>query len=237
MEDRELITGYFFEPNHIDHTHFLFHDSIGIGRMTGCSLNFLLIMEQLTLSIIEKSKVKVIASSAYGFRVELVEHVGKDDFAQLFELSEELVEVFGPQARLTRSNIHKYFNEKTLPFIARVNGQIVGYIIGVPLEYFKNESWCHVDVNLGKENTLYTYAFVVKEKFRRKGGYAKTLKKIYVNWAKKRGFLYISGHVKQGISSHFSKDTQIVKTFNNWYGLSTPFEYYRRPLKPAAGRK
>ncbi len=189
-------------------------------------------MEQLTLSILEKSKVKVIASSAYGFSVELVEHVGKDDFAQLFEVSEELVAVFGKQARLTRTNINKYFNDNTLPFIARVNGQIIGYIIGVPLEHFKNESWSHFDVNLGKKNTLYTYAFVIKSKYRKKGGYAKTLKKIYINWAKKKGFAYISGHVRQGIAAGFSKDTEIVKTFNSWYGLSTPFEYYRRPLKP-----
>ena len=189
-------------------------------------------MEQLTLGIIEKSKVKVIASSAYGFSVELVEHVGKDDHAQLFGVSEEMVAIFGPQARLTRKNIHKFFNENTLPFIARYKGIIIGYIIGVPLEYFKNESWSHVDVNLGKVNTIYTYAFVVRSKFRKKGGYAKTIKKIYINWAKKRGYKYITGHVKQGIASQFTKDTEIVKIFNSWYGLSTPFEYYRRPLKP-----
>ena len=188
-------------------------------------------MEQLSLGIIEKSRVTVIASSAYGFSIELVEHVGKDDHAQLFEVSEEMVALFGSQSRLTKTNLHKFFNGNTLPFIARVKGKIIGYIIGVPLEYFKTESWSHVDVNFGKENTLYTYSFVVKEKYRNKGGYAKTLKKIYINWAKKRGYKYITGHVKQGIASQFSKDTEIVKVFNNWYGLSYPFEYYRRPLK------
>ena len=36
-------------------------------------------MKQLSLNIGEKSEVKVIASSAYQFRVELVKKVGKDD--------------------------------------------------------------------------------------------------------------------------------------------------------------
>ena len=188
-------------------------------------------MEQLTLGIIEKSKVRVIASSAYNFRIELVEKIGKDDVPQLVEVSEELANIFGKQSRLSKSNIKKYFNENTLPFIARVKGTIIGYIIGVPLEHFKNESWTHFDVNLGRNNTIYTYAFVVKEKYRKKGGYAKTLKRIYINWSRKRGYSYVTGHVEKGIAKKFSQNTDIVKTFPEWYGLKTPFEYYRRPLK------
>jgi len=187
-------------------------------------------MEQLTLGIVEKSQVKVIASSAFNFRIELVEKVGKDDVPDLIEVSEEMAKIFGKQALLTKSNIKKYFNDETLPFIARKSGKIIGYIIGVPLENFRNESWCHFDVNLGKSNTLYTYAFVVSEKYRKKGGYAKTLKRIYINWAKKRGYVYITGHTQQGIAANFSPETEIVKVFLDWYGLSTPFEYYRRPL-------
>ncbi len=193
-------------------------------------------MEQLTLGLIEKSIVKVLATSAFNFRVELIEKVGKDDVAQLIELSEELAGIYGSQARLTRSNIKKYFNESTFPFVAREKGQIIGYIIGVPLEHFKNESWAHLDVNLGKGNTLYTYFFVVREKYRKKGGYAKTLKRIYINWIRKQGYTYVTGHVRQGIAEHFSEDTEIVKVFMDWYGLKTPFEYYRRPLKPLKSR-
>ena len=189
-------------------------------------------MEQLSLGLIEKSKVKVLATSAYNFRVELVEKVGKDDFAQLIEVSEDMARIYGKQALLSKSNITKYFNDSTYPFLAREKGQIIGYIIGVPLEYFKNESWAHFDVNLGKNNTIYTYAFVVREKFRKKGGYAKTLKRIYINWIRKMGFQYVTGHVRKGISRQFSTDTEIVKVFLEWYGLNIPFEYYRRPLHP-----
>ena len=194
-------------------------------------------MEQLSLGLIEKSIVKVLATSAFNFRVELIEKVGKDDVAQLIELSEELASIYGSQARLTRSNIKKYLNEHTFPFVAREKGQIIGYIIGVPIEHFKNESWAHYDVNLGKGNTLYTYFFVVREKFRKKGGYAKTLKRIYINWIRKQGYTYVTGHVRQGIANKFSPDTEIVKVFMDWYGLKTPFEYYRRPLKPLKTRQ
>ena len=83
---------------------------------------------------------------------------------------------------------------------------------------------------MGKNNTIYTYSFVVKEQYQGRGGYAKTLKRIYLNWAVKRNYKYITGHVKQGIAKRFSNDTQIVKTFPEWYGQKTPFEYYRRPL-------
>jgi len=188
-------------------------------------------MEQLSLNIGEESQVKVIASSAYQFRVELVKKVGKDDLQGLMDVSQFLANKFGKQALLTKTNIHKYFNKDTLPFIARFKGEIIGYIIGVPLEHFKQDSWSHFDVNLEKYNTLYTYAFVVKEKFRRKGGYSKTLKRIYINWAKKQGYNFVTGHVQQGIAKGFTKSTEIVKIFPIWYGVKTPFEYYRRPLK------
>ena len=63
-----------------------------------------------------------------------------------------------------------------------------------------------------------------------KGGYGKTLKRIYINWAKKQKYTYVTGHVEQGISKRFPARTEIVKIFPEWYGLKTPFEYYRRPL-------
>ena len=39
------------------------------------------------------------------------------------------------------------------------------------------------DHNMNKKNTLYTYSFVVKEEYQKRGGYSKTLKRIYLNWA------------------------------------------------------
>ena len=187
-------------------------------------------MEQLLLKMDDTSVVKVIAASAYNFRIELVKKVGKDDIPSLVEISRCLSDRFGHQALLTKTNIPKYFNSDTLPFIARFKGEIIGFIIGVPLEYFKQESWAHFDINLGKQNTIYTYAFVVNSKHRGKGGYGKTLKRIYINWAKKQKYTYVTGHVEQGISNRFPRGTEIVKVFPDWYGLKTPFEYYRRPL-------
>ena len=52
-------------------------------------------MEQLSLNIGEKSEVKVIASSAYQFRVELVKKVGKNklEYIKSEEMDSELVNV------------------------------------------------------------------------------------------------------------------------------------------------
>ena len=58
-------------------------------------LNYTTIMEQLSFNIGEKSEVKVIASSAYQFRVELVKKVGKDDIKGLIEVSKYLADKFG----------------------------------------------------------------------------------------------------------------------------------------------
>ena len=187
-------------------------------------------MEQLTLNIINKSKTKIIASSAYNFKIELIETLGKDDLPDILSISKELSEIYGNHILIDLKNINKYFNNKTLPFIARNNDKIIGFIIGVPLEYFKNENWSKYDINLGKNNTIYTYAFIINKKYRKSGGYAKTLKKIYINWAKKRNYKFVSGHVAQGISKDFGKNTEIIKIFSNWYGTKISFEYYRRSL-------
>lgn len=176
------------------------------------------------------SKCKVIAESTNNFRIELVAHLGNNDKEEIIKLSEELEMTFGADAIITDSNINKYFNNKTYPFLARLDDKIIGFIVGVPLEVFSEEAWSHYDINLGKKNTIYTYVFLIKKFYRKKAGYSKTLKMIYLNWCKKNSYTYITGHVKLGISKKFSSDSDIVKIFSKWYGSNSPFEYYRRKL-------
>ena len=187
-------------------------------------------MSEIPIHNIKKTEKQILASSNNNFQIELIKEIGQEDCLDLIKISKYLVRQFGNQALLTNRNIAKYFNTNTLPFVARYNGNIIGYIIGVPIENFKEEAWAQYDYNMGKNNTLYTYSFVVKKEYQKRGGYSKTLKKIYLNWAKKKNYKYITGHVKQGISRQFSSDTQIIKIFPNWYGQKSHFEYYRRPL-------
>ena len=187
-------------------------------------------MGQLILNIIEESEVQIIASSAFNFRIELINKLGKNDLNYIFEISKDLAEIFDNNFLLNKNNINKYFNENTLPFVARFKGEIIGYIIGVPIEAFESESWARYDNNLGKNNTLYTYAYIMNKKYRKIGGYSKTLKKIYINWAKKKHYKYVTGHVKQGLAKKFGSKTETVKIFNSWYKSNSAFEYYRREL-------
>ena len=188
--------------------------------------------EQLTLEIAEKTRSRIIASSSLNFQIELMEHVGEEDIPQMILISEHLVEEFTDDVRLTKTSIRKYFNyPHTLPFVARQSGEIIGYIIGVPLEYFSNDPSFQCDKNLGEKNTLYTYAFVVFQKYKG-SGFAKTLKRVFLSWAKKKGFKYVSGHVREGVSQRFTGSVQILQRFDNWHGTSKRFEYYRRPLVP-----
>lgn len=187
-------------------------------------------MKQLSLNIVNKSNSKIVASSSYNYKIELIKSIGSDDIENILNISKDLSEIYGNRLIISENNILKYFNSDTLPFIARYKNKIIGYIIGVPLEYFSQESWSHFDTNIDKNNTIYTYAFFMKKKYRKKGGFSKTLKMIYLNWAKKKGFKYVSGHVSEGVSKKFSKNTEIIKIFPNWYGLNKPYEYYRRML-------
>ena len=119
-----------------------------------------------------------------------------------------------------------------MPFLARYNSKIIGYIIGVPLEHFKLESWSRYDTNLDKKNTLYTYAFIIEKKYRKIGGYGKTLKMIYLNWSKKKGYKYVSGHVKQGAAKSFGENIEIVKRAK----VRQAKLYYLRELRGKAAR-
>jgi len=174
------------------------------------------------------SKTKIIASTNV-FQIEKVEKVGKADYPQLIEISLHLAKEYGRQAVLTKSTIEKYFNtDKSLPFIARYKDEIIGYIIGIPLEELRQESWAVNDENFGKYNTLYTYAFVIMEKYK-SNGYARMLKRVYLSWAQKKSNIkYITGHVITGTSNTADKNMTIISRIDNWQGTKKSFEYYRR---------
>ena len=177
-----------------------------------------------------RSVTKVIASGGT-FQIELVEYAGANDNERLIEVSESLAEEYGPAALLTENTIQIYFNRKgTLPFIARNQGTIVGYMIGVPLEMLSREPWARLDENFNKGNTIYTYAFVVENNS--KGtGCAKILKRVFLNQTKKQeNILFVTGHVKEGISSRFKGNIDIIDRIDNWQGTGKIFEYYRRNL-------
>jgi|TARA_B110000881_G_scaffold219586_1_gene241910 hypothetical protein len=174
----------------------------------------------------------VIASSG-SFDIELIKKLGTDDYKSLMDISESLAAAYGKKYILTKNTINRYFNRSgSLPIIARFQNKIIGYIIGMPLELLSQEPWARLDKNYGKFNTLYTYAFVIENNFKKKG-YAKILKKVYISWAKKKdGILYNTGHVKSGISEKFKGQVKIIEKVNNWQGTGEVFEYYRRDLDP-----
>tara|TARA_Y100001970_G_C13791708_1_gene630599 strand:+ start:143 stop:691 length:549 start_codon:yes stop_codon:yes gene_type:complete len=177
-----------------------------------------------------ESNFNIIAESSNGLKIKFLKELGERDKEDIIILSSQLEPEFGSGAILTHSNIDKYFNKNTFPFIAEINNKIIGFIVGVPLENFSEESWSHYDTNLGKKNTIYTYIYLVKDFYRKQGGYSKTLKMIYLNWCRKNNYTYVTGHVKVGIAKKFQDETKIVKIFPKWYNSDSPFEYYRRKL-------
>jgi len=189
-------------------------------------------MEELKFQSQSQSKSDIIASSG-PFQIERIIKVGEDDFEHLILISESLVLEYGPRAKLTPKTIEVYFNRPgSLPFIARYQKEIIGYIIGVPLEILSTEPWARLDINFEKQNTLYTYAFVIMDQYKG-NGYAKMLKRVYLNWTKKQnGILYITGHVREGVSSRFNGEIEIIERIKNWQGTGKTFEYYRRMVDP-----
>ena len=187
-------------------------------------------MEEHFSPIKEESSTQIIAKSNQNITVELIDELGNRDLISILEISDSLSSFFGNKPILNENNYLKYFNKDTFPFTLRYKDSIISFIIGAPTEFFQDESWVHYDTNIGKNNTLYTYAFLMKKKFHGKGGYSKTLKQIYINWARKQGYKYVTGHVKQGVAKKFKGNTEIIKIFNSWYGQEQPFEYYRRSI-------
>ncbi len=182
---------------------------------------------ELTLS---STKSKILASSDTGISVELVEFLGELEYKNIIKISDVLTESYGQNARFTRNTIKKYFNyPKTLPYVIRFQGEIQGFVVGVPLEYFEKESWVQCDENLTMNNTIYTYAFLVKKE-RRDFGISKMLKRIYQNSLKRRGYKYVTGHVREGVTNQFIKKSKIIKKIANWNNTGYVFEYYRTEL-------
>tara|TARA_B100000214_G_scaffold97663_1_gene67975 strand:+ start:94 stop:684 length:591 start_codon:yes stop_codon:yes gene_type:complete len=184
-------------------------------------------------SEINQSSITTSIASSGTFKIELIKKIGNSDKKDLIEISKSLAAEYGSRSLLTEKTIDIYFNrEGTLPLIARSQKNIIGYIIGLPLESLSKEPWARLDENYEKYNTIYTYAFVIKDEYKGKG-YAKMLKKVYLNWAKKRdGINFITGHVRLGITSRFKGEIKIINQVENWQGTGKIFEYYRRSLDP-----
>ena len=179
-----------------------------------------------------ESRTQVIASSG-PFQIEFIEYVGSDDYNTFIKISESLVDEYGAVAKLSPKTIQTYFNKDgCLPFIARHQGDIIGYMIGVPIEVLHKEPWARLDINFGKNNTIYTYAFVIQKQYQG-NGYAKMLKRVFLNWVKKQQhILFVTGHVRQGIASRFIGQIRIIDSIDNWQGTGKTFEYYRRIIDP-----
>ena len=79
------------------------------------------------------SKLEIIAESSNNLRIELIKEIGLVDSIQIINLSKELHSLYGENALINNNNIKKYFNRNTYPFIARLNNEIIGFIIGVHL--------------------------------------------------------------------------------------------------------
>jgi len=160
----------------------------------------------------EKQSITSVIASGGPFQVELIKFIGEEEYKSLINISKSLIEEYGKASKLTETTINTYFNKVgSLPFIARHQGQIIGYIIGVPLEILSMEPWARLDANFGENNTIYTYAFVIENKYK-KNGYAKMLKKVFLNWIKKKkDILYITGHVESQLYDLFKEDIVLLE--------------------------
>lgn len=176
-----------------------------------------------------RSEVRLVAATL-NFQIKLIEVLSAKDAERIIDISRGLIKPFGAETAFSKKTVWKYFNHPhTLPFVGVLRNEIIGFLVGVPLEHFSDESWATVDPTLGSHESIYTYAFIFDDKYHGQG-YAKMLKRVYINWLKKRGYLYVSGHVREGISQKFSLHTRVLQKYPNWHETGKVFEYYQRPL-------
>ena len=75
----------------------------------------------------QEEKMILTASSRDNLSIELVECIGQKTASEIINISEDLKKIYGPSSILSNNNINKYFNDNTLPFVARYKGEIIGY--------------------------------------------------------------------------------------------------------------
>ena len=87
------------------------------------------------------STTKEIAKSGVFKIVEMLK-VGENDVDALIDVSMVLSKKYGDKSILTKSTIEKYFNRSgSISFIAIYQHEIIGYIIGIPIEKLSREPW------------------------------------------------------------------------------------------------
>ena len=95
---------------------------------------------------------------------------------------------------------------------------------------------CKTKSNFYKNSTPIKSAIKLVNKLYEKGNYILIYTSRYMGrskdnptLAKKRGYKYITGHVRKDIAKNFP-NTEIIKTFPIWYDAKDPFSYYRRSI-------
>ena len=142
----------------------------------------------------EQSTIEVIASSGI-FQIDFFHKTGNSDFDSLIEISRALEKDYGSKAVLSEKTIEKYFNRSgSLPFVARYRGKIIGYIIGIPLEYLNTEPWVRTEENFGMENLCSNFWRIILKESR------------FVSKIKSFSF---------SVTSSTSKEAQKSKKFSN----------------------
>ncbi|MCK5521035.1 MAG: hypothetical protein KAI81_07975 [Candidatus Marinimicrobia bacterium] len=174
----------------------------------------------------KKSQVEVLAQSGANFQIELIKSLDDSDSQELIAMSLLAAEL-KKNPPFTPATVRQLFNyPKTYPVIARLNGSPIACIIGVPLEYYNKESWVKCDKHWGDGTTIYTQVELVNPRFRNQN-YIAVLSRMYLNFLGKRGFSYVSGHIKKGDSCSLSPNYQVIKEFDNWQNSYQCFDYYR----------
>ena len=177
----------------------------------------------------KKSQVEILAQSAVDFQIELIKSLDDSDSQKLIAMSGLIPDVF-QTSQFTPGSIKKLFNyPKTYPVIARLKGEPIACIIGVPLEYYNKESWVKCDKHWGEGSTIYTQIEMISPKYKNQN-YISVLGRMYLNFLSKRGFHFVSGHKKSGDSSSLSPNTHTVKEFDNWQNSYQCYDYFRIPL-------
>lgn len=186
---------------------------------------------QSLFSFDKGSQVEILARSGTDFQIELIRSLDDSDSQRIISMARSLPEE-DRGIQLTPASIRQWFNyPKTYPVIARLQGEPIACIIGVPLEFFNKESWVKCDKHWGEGNTIYTQAEIILPRYR-KQNYIAVLGKMYMNFLRKRGFEFVSGHRKKGEDSPLSPNAQRVREFENWQNSYRSFEYYRISLNP-----
>ncbi len=140
-----------------------------------------------------------------------------------------LESVFPPELMDPPSYLKSISEQQNAIFlVAKMEGKIVGYIVGGELERFGDISGVKEDAHFGIGDTVYAESIAVLPDYQGKG-IGRHLLRAFLLRAHRKKFRYVAAHAPEGYAEKWGGT--LFRQVGNYYGSNRTYEYFRREIR------